>query len=68
MEMLLFIKYNFRAVGWAVNLPEPPPEWSPPNQSKVSLQEGAREDVDRDLIDDSEDDGLESESGSEVET
>ena len=39
MEMLLFIKYNLRAIGYETELPQPPSDWSPPNKNKIPISE-----------------------------
>lgn len=37
MEMLLFIKYNLRAIGYTINLHQPPPDWNPPTRTRFNL-------------------------------
>lgn len=67
LEMLMFIKYNLRAVGYDTNLEPPPPEWIPPNQRKIRLENQVIEEQNVEIEgqdDDKEsvDDGIDSET------
>ena len=50
MEMLLFIKYNLRAIGYETELPQPPSDWSPPNTNKLPLSETTAQEPETDSL------------------